>query len=144
MFLVLTVITGHSAHSLGCQLGAKLQVWQLTGRAQIRNSERSNPTNALLGNPLKRCEELVAPMLSQHITREHPDLSFTEPCTWDSPQQGHQAVVCHGRNLGIAYVLNVKDRAERVTSWTRWLYMAGQANLVSVIPFIVAFLTKYR
>jgi len=91
----------------------------------------TNPAYALFHGARKRFEDQIH-LINEHWYRpEKPTATLTEPCAWTSPQQGHQAVLCHAKNVAIAYVLNTENSAKDVASWVRWLQLAGHEDSVS-------------
>lgn len=90
-----------------------------------------NPAFALFHDS-RKCFEDQIHLINEHWCRPgKPTATLTEPCAWTSPQQGHQAVLCHAKNVAIAYVLNTENSAKNIASWVRWLRLAGHEDSVS-------------
>ena len=95
------------------------------------------PRHALLEKTLNRCGELFNLFFAGLVIPEKPEAYLQESCPWNDPVQGHQAVICYGRNLGICYVLNSENWANDMVSWTNWLRLAGCAVGLAYHCFIL-------
>ena len=112
------ITTGSDAFHGMSQMKSKSQGWYLTEKARLQALISDDPSFALLDSALERFEDLID----------------REPCAWEGPQQGHQAVVCHARDIAIAHVLNDKTNAKDTAAWVRWLHIAGHETSVGGLP----------
>ena len=91
----------------------------------------TDATYALFHGARKRFEDQTHLIIEHWCRPGKPAATLTEPCAWTSPQQGYHAVLCHAKNVAIAYVLNTESSAKDVASWVRWLQLAGHEDSVS-------------
>ena len=126
------------------QMKSKSLGWHSTEKARLQALKSTDPSCALLDGALERFENLTELSVKACLPFGFSAASVCEPCAWDGPQQSHQAVVCHARNIAITHIIDAKNHAKAIAAWVRWLHIAGHETSVSGLPIFVMSYTKYR